>query len=241
MKSLLANMRFHRRAFQALGITVFALFFAFAAILPAFAATNENNAMVRVVHASPAAGNVDVYVDGNKLLSNFAFGTVTNYVSVPAGSHRIQVTPAGKDVSAAVITQDATVQGGMAYTVAAIGTTGSGFALTAFADNNMIANDSKAKVRVYHLSPDAGPVNIAAGGNTLISGLAYKNASDYLTVPAASYNFTVTATDSNTRVPLSANLQSNMVYSVFALGLLKGSPALTFKVATVAAVHGIQK
>jgi hypothetical protein len=239
MKSLIANMQICRRAFQALGLTAFALFFVFAATLPAFAATNDNNAMVRVVHASPDAGNVDVYVDGNKLLSNFTFGTVTDYVSVPAGSHHIQVTPAGKDVSSAVITQDVSVQGGMAYTVAAIGTTSSGFSLTAFVDNNMIADGSKAKVRVYHLSPDAGPVNVAAGGNTLISGLDYKSASDYLTVPAAAYNFTVTATNSNAQVPLSATLQSNMVYSVFAVGLLKGSPALTFKVATVAAVPGM--
>lgn len=239
MKSLLANKLFGLRAFQILGVVAFGLCFACFSVLPAFATSKADNAMVRVVHASPDAGTVDVYVDGTKLLSNFAFGTVTDYVSVAAGSHKIQVTPAGKDVSAAVITQDVSVDGGMVYTVAAIGTTSSGFSLTAFVDDNMISDGSKAKVRVYHLSPDAGPVDVSAGGNKLISGLTYKNASDYLTVPAASYNFTVTATDANAQVPLSASLKSDMVYSVFAVGLLKGSPALAFKVAAVAAVPGM--
>ena len=239
MKSQIANMFLCRRALRTLGVLALGLLFALTAVLPAFAATNQNDAMVRVVHASPDAGSVDVYVDGSKLLSGFTFGTITDYVSVAAGSHKIQVAPAGKDVSAAVITQSVSVDAGMAYTVAAIGTTSSGFALTAFVDNNMISNGSMTKVRVYHLSPDAGPVDVSAGGQKLISGLTYKNASDYLTVPAAAYNFTVTATDSNSQVPLSATLSGNMVYSVFAVGLLKGSPALAFKVKAVAAVPGM--
>lgn len=239
MKAQIANMFLSRRALRTLGIIALGLLFALTAVLPAFAATNQDNAMVRVVHASPDAGNVDVYVDGSKLLSNFTFGTVTDYVSVAAASHNIQVTPAGKDVSAAVITQSVSVDAGMAYTVAAIGTTSSGFALTAFVDNNQISDGSMAKVRVYHLSPDAGPVDVSAGGQKLISGLTYKNASDYLTVPATSYNFMVIATDSNSQVPLSATLSGNMVYSVFAVGLIKGSPALAFKVKAIAAVPGM--
>src|SRR5947209_4649383 len=97
-------------------------------------AAADGMAFVRVVHASPAAGTVDVYVDGGKLLSNFAFGTVTGYVSVPAGSHKIQVAPAGAGIAASVITQTASVEAGVPYTVAAIGTKDTGFSLAAFAD-----------------------------------------------------------------------------------------------------------
>src|SRR5579883_1376224 len=144
----------------------------------AFAAPADN-AMVRVVHASPDAGTVDVFVDGNALLTNFQFGTVTDYVTVPAGSHNIQVAPAGKGVSAAVITQSVSVNAGVPYTVAAIGTKDSGFSLQAFVDNNSLTAN-QAKVRVYHLSPNAGPVDVAAGSNKVISALTYKQASDYL-------------------------------------------------------------
>lgn len=198
----------------------------------------DSNAMVRVVHASPAAGTVDVYVDGKALLTNFEFGKVTDYVSVPAGSHKIEVSPAGKGESAAVITQDVTVSAGMAYTVAAIGTKDSGFGLTPFVDDNRVSG-AMASVRVYHLSPDAGPVNVATGGNDVITGLTYKNASDYLAVPANSYTFNVTATDANATVPVNATLKSGTVTSVFAVGLLKGDPKLQFVAAQVTGMPGM--
>ncbi len=205
---------------------------------PASAAPADGTAYVRVVHASPGAGTVDVFVDGAKLLPNFTFGTVTGYVPVPAGSHKIQVAPAGKGIAASVITQTVTVAAGVPYTVAAIGTAASGFSLAAFGDNNLISGNV-AKVRVYHLSPDAGPVNVAAGGSTVISGLTYTNASGYLMVPAGSYTFNVTATQAGATVPVAATLTNGMVYSVFAVGLLKGSPALAFKLGVVAGVPGM--
>ena len=205
--------------------------------ISAFAAPNDM-AFVRVVHASPAAGPVDVFVDGNKLLSNFTFATVTGYVSVPAGSHSIQVAPAGKGAGAAVITQSVTVAAGVPYTVAAIGTAATGFSLQAFADNNLLSGNM-VKVRVYHLSPNAGPVNVAAGGNTVITGLTYKSASDYLSIPAGSYTFNVTATQANATVPVAATLSNGTVNSVFAVGLYQGSPALKFVLASVTGVPGM--
>ncbi len=205
---------------------------------PASAASTADMAYVRVVHASPGAGTVDVFVDGATLLPNFAFGTVTGYVPVAAGAHKIQVAPAGKGIGASVITQTVTVNAGVPYTVAAIGTAASGFSLAAFADNNLVSGNM-AKVRVYHLSPDAGPVNVAAGGSTVISGLTYTNASGYLSVPGGAYTFNVTATQAGATVPVSATLTGGMVYSVFAVGLLKGTPALAFKLGAVAGVPGM--
>ncbi len=201
-------------------------------------AAAQDNAFVRVVHASPAAGNVDVFVDGGKLLSNFAFGTVTDYVPLAEGPHRIQVAPAGKGIGAAVINEMVSVNAGVPYTVAAIGDSASTLGLQAFVDNNLLSG-AMAKVRVYHLSPNAGPVDVAAGGKTVISGLTYKNASDYLSVPPGSYTFQVTATQANATVPVQATLQSGMVYSVFAVGLFQGNPALKFVLAAVSGVPGM--
>ncbi|HEY0753772.1 MAG TPA: DUF4397 domain-containing protein [Ktedonobacteraceae bacterium] len=212
--------------------------FTFALTQSAGAAKAQNDAAVRVVHASPGAGTVDGFVDGSTLLSNFGFGTIPKYVMVAAGSHTIKVAPAGKGISAAVITQSVTVNAGSYYTVAALGTSASDFALAAFVDTNTVSSD-KAAVRVYHLSPDAGPVDVAAGSSTVISGLTYKSASNYLSVPGGSYTFNVTATTSGAKVPLPETLQSGMVYSIFAVGLLKGTPALAFKVAAVASIPGM--
>ena len=86
-----------------LGLGVLALVVAFMGQHETGTASAWSKAFVRVVHASPAAGTVDVYVDGSKLLNDFTFGSVTGYVPVAAGSHRIQVAPDGKGRKASVI------------------------------------------------------------------------------------------------------------------------------------------
>src|SRR5574340_1136607 len=71
-------------------------------VLPASAKTS---AFVRVIHASPFVGTADVFVDGTKLLSSFAFGSVTGYVPVPPGPHKVQIALVGKGIGAAARTQ----------------------------------------------------------------------------------------------------------------------------------------
>jgi hypothetical protein len=195
-------------------------------------ASAHSTAYVRVVHASPAAGAVDVYADGSKLLHDFTFGSVTGYVPVAAGSHRIQVAPNGKGPGASVIDVTISLHGGTYYTAAALGTKSSGFSLKAFVDNNCVPQ-GKAKVRVYHLSPNAGPVNVAVGGHTVLSDLTYHHASGYLKVAPGSYTFEVTAINPGVTIPLSAHLKAGYTNSVFAVGLYQGSPALQFVVAAV--------
>ena len=188
-------------------------------------------AHVRVVHAAPAAPNVDVYVDGTKLLPAFAFGTVTDYVMIAAGSHKIDIVGVNAPITPAVIEQTVTVEANKAYTVAAIGNSSPAVtpALVAFVDDNSVSNNT-AKVRVYHLSDNAGPVAVATGGNTVIPSLAFQNASGYLNVPAGTYSFNVTLLNSSTVVPLNgAQLDANKVTSVFALGEVGGTGATVFK------------
>ena len=209
-----------------LGVGMLALLVVFMAP-HAGTASAWSKAFVRVVHASPAAGTVDVYVDGSKLLNDFTFGSVTGYVPVAAGSHRIQVAPDGKGPGASVIDVTVSLSGGTYYTAAALGTASSGFSLKAFVDNNWV-RDEKAKVRVYHLSPDAGPVNVSVGGTTVIKHLTYKHASRYLTIAPGWYTFDVTAVDYGVTIPIKAQLKEGNVYSVFAVGLVKGSPSIQF-------------
>jgi hypothetical protein len=71
---------------------------------------------IRVVHGSPSAGSVDVYVTApgvsltdpknpvTPVLSKFTFGTVTKYLQVPAGSYEVRVTAAGNPSAVAIDT-----------------------------------------------------------------------------------------------------------------------------------------
>ena len=59
----------------------------------------EANAYVRVLHASPDAPAVEVFVDGAEAVRP-VFPKVTPFLAVPAGSHHLQVFPAGAAYSA---------------------------------------------------------------------------------------------------------------------------------------------
>src|SRR5260370_11262513 len=174
-------------------------------------ASAETPALVRVVHASRDIGTADVFLDGTKILSNFQFGTVTGYATIPPGPHKVQIALIGKGIGASVITQNLSVNPGIAYTVAALGSSNADLSLIVFTDNNLLST-GMAKLRVYHLSPDIGSVNVFEGSNMVISGLGYPESSNYLTLTAASYTLNVPPTQSNpTLPPFPPTFKSNML------------------------------
>jgi len=193
-----------------------------ALVLAPAVSAQGGTAKVRVIHASPDAPAVDVYVNGQAALTNVPFFTASDYLDLPAGTHQIQVTPTGQPASSAVIDTSATVAAGRAYSIAATGLVAN-ITATVFEDNLSAPASGQAKVRVYHLSPDAPAVDVkVAGGDTLISSLAFPNASDYLAVPAGSYDLQVTpAGGSDVVINLAGtSLQAGQVYSVFATNVL---------------------
>ena len=181
------------------------------------------DACLNVIHASPDAPAVDVYVDGEKALGDLAFGATSGWVAVPAGEHNVQVTAVGTEIETAVIDADVTLEEGAAYEVAAIG-------LLAEIEPQVLQvnlseigdeDESMARVRVVHASPDAPAVDVAVkGGDVLVEDLAFPEASDYLSVPATSYDLEVRPTGT-TDVALDlpgVALEAGMVYSIYAVG-----------------------
>lgn len=226
-------MRVGRAISLALGVfTLLAVF-----CVQASPVSADSPSFVRIIHAAPGIGTADVFVDGSVLLSSFQFAAVTGYATVPPGPHKVQIALVGKGSGAAVLTQTLSVSPGAAYTVAALGTQATGFSLQVFTDNNQIAT-GKAKVRFYHLSPGIGSVNVLNGSNMVVSGLAYPDASNYLTVPAGAYTFNVNSTQSSTTVPVSATLQANMITSVFAVGMANGTPPIQIVTAQTTGLPG---
>lgn len=190
--------------------------------VPAFA-QDDSQAMVRVAHLSSDAPNVDVYVNDEPVaaLTNVPYGTVSSYLPLPAGTQNVKVYAAG-DTSAPVIEADVDLAGGAAYTIGAVGLVSDG-SLTAqvYEDDVSAPSEGNAKLRVIHASPDAGPVDVApAGGDPLVSGLEFPNASDYAEVPAGTYDINVLAADTDT-VAISAPgtaVAADTVYTAFAVG-----------------------
>ena len=219
-----------RSLLQALGAIVFILILS-GWTFPA-SPTIQNTAFVRIIHASPDVGIVDVFVDGTKLLSSFQFATVTEYVPLPEGSHQIQIALLGKGVNAAMLAQTVTVQAATVYTIAVLGTKATGFSFSVFTDNNVIAGNL-AKLRVYHLSLGTGTVNIDTNNQDIIQGLAYPQGSDYVTLPSGQHTFTLTGLPQQAPSTFSVTLKPWTVTSVFAIGQLDGSQKFQFVTAQV--------
>jgi hypothetical protein len=222
------------RLFLGLGFIAFAAFFG----VQSRSASAQSPSYVRVIHASPFVGTADVFVDGTKMLSSFQFGAVTDYVAVPAGPHKVQIALVGKGIGAAVISETLAVSPGVAYTVAATGATPSSLSLQVFIDNNLLSPNT-AKLRVYQLSPDEGLVSVDTGGKTLLSGIGYQGASNYLSIAAGTYTIGMDSSTNSASLHVSATLKANTVTSVFAVGLVHGSPNIQLVTSQVQGLPGV--
>lgn len=183
----------------------------------------DGDACVNVIHASPDAPAVDVYVDGAKALTGLAFGTASGWVALPAGEHQVQVTAADAAIDTAVIDATLTLEEGAAYEVAATGLLADIAPIVNQTDLSEFSTEDEpmARARVIHASPDAPAVDVAAkGGDVLIENLAFPDASDYLVVPAASYDLEVrpTGTEDVALDLPGVALDEGMVYSIYAIG-----------------------
>ena len=86
----------------------------------------QGNSKLRVVHASPDAGPVDVVpVGGAPLVSGLQFPNASPYAQVPAGTYTLNVNAAGTGTTA-ISVPNATVASGGVYSAFAVGTASAG-------------------------------------------------------------------------------------------------------------------
>jgi len=177
-------------------------------------------AKLRVAHLSPDAPAVDIWANGSIILENVPFKGISDYLEVPAGEYRVQVTPTG---ATEPIVIDATVELGInkAYTVAATGLLADDLAPIVLMDDVMTLTDS-GKVRFVHTSPDAPAVDVGvSGGPILFRNASFREASDYLAVEGGLYNLEVRLAGTMTvALPVpGVSLSNGTNYTIFATGL----------------------
>lgn len=185
----------------------------------------SGDAWVRVLHASPDAPAVDVKVNDANVLTDVAFGTISAYLPIAAGTYNIKVCAAG--TTTCVIDADLTFADGVKYTVAATNLLAS---IEAKVITDGAAFDAgNAQVRVVHFSADTPAVDVLTqdGTSTIVDNLAYPSATAYLALPANTYDLKVCADADNTLCPLDPaplTLAAGTAYSVFAIGALTPAP-----------------
>ena len=194
---------------------------------PALAAEGDappataGSAQVRVAHFSPDAPGVDVYVDGERALSNITYSTTSDYQAVPAGSHELALRVAGSKPSAKpVVEAEADLAANRAYTIAGLGPADK-LRAGVFEDDLSSPPAGSAKLRVINAALGTGKVDVqAVGGPQLASDVAFARAAPYMMLQPGRYSVAVTDGDDGTRlfaVP-DVDLGSGIVYSVVVIG-----------------------
>lgn len=206
---------------------------------------NAQTARVQVIHNSPddIADSVDVYLNGNLLIDNFAFRTASPFIDAPAGTQiDIDIAPkTSTSVAQSIANFPLTLTSGETYVVVADGITG----LSSTSYNPAPAFDLKiytqgressmmtgnTDVLVHHGSTDAPTVDVyesSVPAGTIVDNAPYGGFAGYLELATADYVLEVRDEMGSTTVasfdaPLATLGLSNSAITVVASGFLDPS------------------
>jgi len=183
----------------------------------------EMDASLRVAHLSPDAPNVDVYLDGDAVLEDVPYRTVSDYLELTAGTYDVMITAAG-DMETVVFDEALEVPAGE-LTVAAVGELtdeNQPFAVEVYEDDVSDPGDN-ARIRLVHAAPDAPNVDVTAGGDALFTDVPF-GAAGAVEVPPGEYELEVRPATENNDGDVVATFdvapEAGVVYSGFAVGYL---------------------
>lgn len=183
-------------------------------------AANAQTARVQVIHncADAIADSVDVYVNGNIALDNFAFRTATPFINLPAGVPlNIGVAPKNSTaITDTIYNVTVTLADSGTYLAVAQGivsptgySPAPAFRISLSAlGREQAATTGTTDVMIVHGSTDAPTVDVRSGISTLADNLTFGdfNAS-YVSLPTADYKVRITTpTGANTVATYSAPL-----------------------------------
>ncbi|MBC8882550.1 DUF4397 domain-containing protein [Flavobacterium piscinae] len=200
-------------------------------------------ARLQAIHNSPdlAAALVDVYVNDELLLNDFAFRTATPFIDVPAGVElSIDVAPSTSTSSAeSIYNLTATLAEGETYILVANGivsptgySVGPNFAINVFAQGREVAsNPANTDVLVNHGSPDAPTVDVvetSVPAGTIVDNISFPDFGGYLELPNLDFTLDVrdetgTVTVASYQAPLQTLGLDGAAITVVASGFLDPS------------------
>ena len=187
-------------------------------------AQDPENAQVRVAHMSPDAPAVDVLVDNETVVRSLEYGDVTSYLDLQEGTHQVSIVTAENETT--VLERQVSVEANERYTLVAAGEVGENateeFRLVTLQDARRAPNSTNASVRLVHVAPGAGPVDVTVNrtGAVLYDNVTFGNATEYVSVPSGVYTLNVReATEDNNGTLLGTfteSFQGRTAYTAFA-------------------------
>jgi uncharacterized protein DUF4397 len=172
-------------------------------------------AYVQVTNSAMGSPAQDFYLDNTKVSTwEVPYGASTAFLTIKAGDHEAGFKTSGSPK--VNTTLDFTVDPGKYYSVFYADSC----SYSNYLDDRTAPQSGKARVRFINLSSKL-PSNVdiaAAGGAKLVSNLAFKAASGYYDLDAATA-FSITLTDKSTAlIDIPAGMQPGHIYTIYISG-----------------------
>jgi hypothetical protein len=198
---------------------------------------SDSQTSVRVFHASPDAPNVDVLLNGGRVLENVPYAAASDFLPVDSGDTRVQVNVAGTDTTA--IDAHLNLEEDTDYLIVAADKVAR-IAPLVFTADRTVPSAGSAKVRVLHSAASAPAVDVyvtapdagIANASPVLSNVPFKAMSDYLTVPSGTYDVAVTVAGTK-QVAIEAKglvIADQLVATVAALDAVGGGAPFSLQV-----------
>ena len=164
------------------------------------------NAGLRVLHLSPDAPAVDVYLDDDTLpaIANLAFTEGSDYAEIAAGPHSVAVTAAGAGPSSPVLeVERADLREGRYYTAIAFDELAAPIGAIFVADALDTIPSGRVRLRAIHAAVGIGQVDVwalpeAGDPELLFENLDFGAAADELDVPPGAHRLGIDVNDDGT-------------------------------------------
>ncbi|MDF2521581.1 MAG: hypothetical protein K0R84_2209 [Clostridia bacterium] len=181
---------------------------------------------IRVLHASPDAPGVDVYVNNNLAARDVTYREFTPYIPIAGGLYNITVYRTGTRVNP-IINTNVNIPPRSIFTVAATGRLAD-IELTLVPEPPIQRQPGRSYIRVVHLSPGSPNVDLYGDGTRLFSDIEYEEISTYVGIRPGRHEFQVRVAGTNNTVLTvpNINLRPNKIYTLYIIGLAVGTPGL---------------
>jgi hypothetical protein len=189
---------------------------------------------LRFLHASPGEDDhIKVILDNDEVISDAAYGELSDYVDAPSGEVYLKLQQAG-----ALDLFD------LLYSAVYPAVPAGNFYQLVMTDNLVISSvvdrsplrEGKARLRFLHNSPNTPILDVIGTGSdvALVTNLRYPFSSDYVELDAGSYDFDLRQTDTTTSILqlTGVTIEAGKVYDIFVIGI-PGDPADSHPLETV--------
>ncbi|WP_061996204.1 DUF4397 domain-containing protein [Clostridium sp. ATCC 25772] len=192
---------------------------------------NKSNILtfVRLLHASPDAPPVDVYVNNLPLIKDFHYKEFTNYVKLLPGKYNIKIVKSN-NASETLYDTILDIPENKIFTIAAIGKFPNDFELYPIIESYTgPVNDNEVKIRIVNLIPESPNLDVSLNDNEItFNDLMYKEVENYKEIPPKKYSFDIKF--QNTDITMlyipNALLKPTKFYTLYLVGILGTKPGV---------------